>query len=923
MGLRKEQIVFGVVLLFVAYKANGLLASAETSRRGSSRAEDKQLVAPDMPDVALALPEGDRSVDFDRNLFEPPSPTQPLPPLAVDPPRFDALPALAPPTSFGPGAAHHGALLRRPAQPASARPLPGLFADLDAYDPGAGDLTEFEDLGLEEIDPDDPDAANRLPDDPEERAARIAGFKQQYDWIYRASYMFGRIENDDRYTLALDDTLPPGVALRFVQVDPFTGRALYGDNALEYTAEDIREFGLRDTPLTRIEVGYASFPETLPSTRVPEALRFAEECLQLRNETPRALEVAEEMYRRAQAVNTQDSIEPRLGLARCYELAFRLDDASAVYRDLLASGFAANGIVHARLGDLQARLRLDAAAEASLRRAVDLDAGSWEVRWRLGSFLASRGRYAEAEPNLAAAVDREPRGVENRRWRVRVRLDHATALMQLGRVDEALEAFQRSLSADPDGEEGLADVCRAGVVSAARLADSAAASAALAEISAGDDVASGGFDSKLGLGLLALDEGRFEEAAALLLEARGLDPFRAYEADRALSRVAEITDNPEEADAFAADALAGNPRDPWTLYQVGRLAEAAGDTIRARAAFQAAVELELAFTPAIARLARLLEDTGDVASAERYYERATDLEPGNAQLWARRGWNALAAGDLALAETSFRTARDLSPGSPSARAGLAWWRYATGDSGEALILLGEIVDDARSDGTVGPWSEFAEAEAERILDHDSKEVFRDRFDRANGRIANNWIEDKGVGPLSDLVDGAVRITGSQTQSGRTRVFRELPPDRFLAFSCELTVGPEARGTRAGVFLSMERPSRTGAAETRAEIAVCRNRDGEIEVRVQAKATDGDAPFRVTPGPPWPVGEPVRIAIQRSGEDLASRFTIYVDGEPVLPDIQVDSMMSSRQNLRFGVFTEGDPGRVADLTFEDARVVRRK
>ena len=134
------------------------------------------------------------------------------------------------------------------------------------------------------------------------------------------------------------------------------------------------------------------------------------------------------------------------------------------------------------------------------------------------------------------------------------------------------------------------------------------------------------------------------------------------------------------------------------------------------------------------------------------------------------------------------------------------------------------------------------------------------------------------------------------------------------------MGEKARGTRAGIFLAIERVSRAGAAETRAEIALSRNRDGELEVRVQRKSTDEDAAFRTLVGPAWPIGEPIRVAIERSGEDLTSRFTLLVDGEPVETGLQVEGLVSSRQNASFGVFVEGEPGRVADLSVDDVRVV---
>ena len=78
-----------------------------------------------------------------------------------------------------------------------------------------------------------------------------------------------------------------------------------------------------------------------------------------------------------------------------------------------------------------------------------------------------------------------------------------------------------------------------------------------------------------------------------------------------------------------------------------------------------------------------------------------------------------------------------------------------------------------------------------------------------------------------------------------------------------------------------------------------------------------------PGPEWPIGEPIRVSIEKTGEDLDSRYTLYVDGEPVADGLEVSGMSASRQNVRFGAFVEGEPGRRADLTVDDVRVVRRK
>ena len=918
MALRKEPVVFLAVLAFCGWKGSSMLADTPQAPRARRGAADYQSTGG--PDIALALPDEARDPSFERNLFAPPSATSPLPPLLPELPLFEPLGALAPPTGFGPAPAHYGALLRVPERPASAADMPDLFA-VEEEDPEPVEA-------LEAVSDDEEGAP--LPDDPDARAARIAGLKRQYDWIFSNGYKFGRIKNDDRYRIVQPGgAAVEGTEIEFVEYDITKGRPRFGDTTITYVAGEVRDFGLVENALTEVEIGIAWFQDPLLPQSFSKAIDFAQRCLLLRNETPRALEVAEVLFRRAQAINTGDSIEPRLGLARCYELGFRLQDAYDVYEQLLADGFGSNPAVHARLGSLLATLRLDVEAETRFTEAMRVARGDWEAHWRFGKFLLERGRIDEAREHLESAVAREPRGDESQIWRVRVRFDAARAALAAGDADAALDGFVSAKAADPADEVGMLEACEAGVLSAARFAASGSANV---ENGAGGapGPADGSFDLLLARGLAALDAGRFEEAARVLEVAAGSDPFRSFEAKRALSRVAEVTGNPEIAAAFAREAQDANPDDPWTLYQLGRLAEADLDDTRARAAYRAALTLELNFTPALERMGQILNESGEFEAAERYFQRAVsvagDGTPAGimAGIHSRRGWNALALGDLDIARESFESARGLKPSLASARLGVAWHAYAAGDTTEALAQFGGIVDDRRaSSDEVDPYVAFAEAQVARITDHEKKEVFQDRFDRTDGRIANGWREDQGVGPLTDLREGAVRIEGQHDSSGRTRVYRTLPPDRLIAFSAVLTVGSDAKGTRTGLFVSQERDSTSGDPEVRSELLIARTKDGGLQVLTRKSPTDDDAVYKDIRGPEWPIGTPIRVAIERTGDDLDSRWTVYVDGEPVAQGLDVSSLTSAREGLRFGAFVEGDTGRRADLTIDDVRVVRLK
>ncbi|MEM6569671.1 MAG: tetratricopeptide repeat protein, partial [Planctomycetota bacterium] len=507
-------------------------------------------------------------------------------------------------------------------------------------------------------------------------------------------------------------------------------------------------------------------------------------------------------------------------------------------------------------------------------------------------------------------------------------LEYAGALVWAGQMTEAFEAFGVAISADEANEIGQLEVCAAGALTAARFMDLGNGNGdgnggmGGGPVPGGGPV-TGGFEVLLAAGLFALDQGDVALAAQTLGLAADADPFRRYEAMRALSRVAEVSGNPEDAQAFIDEALRGNPSDAWSLYQRGRLSEAAGDEAEARSAYRAALDLELDLTPALERMAALLQVAEEHEAAERYYERATTIDPERAVVWSRRGWNALQLGDLPLAEECLRKARRLQPSLASARAGLAWWNYASGDSAEAITLFSEIVDDRRSAGEDDAMMLFAETQGDRIADHESKEVWTDRFDRAPGRVGNGWTLDQGFGPLVDLRDEAVYIQGQNDRGGRTRAFQKLPPERFIAFSATLTVGPDAKGTRSGLFIGSERSKSGGESQITGEIVISRSKDGILQVRVQKTQTDDEARFEEVVGPRWDIGQSIEVSIERVGRDLDATFTLYVDGEPVAEGLECDRLLSSRVALHFGAFVEGEAGRRADLKIDDVRVVRRR
>ncbi len=898
MEIKKEVAVFVSVAGFLGWSAYSLVAGGNSVlRTGRGGTEARTYTATAVPASDLALPDQGRSSAFERDLFSPPRDTAPLPLLDLVLPPLEPLPALAPPSAFGPEAKNMGPILRRPL---TVQFEPGLFDEsaLDALstvapdDGGLGDLNQVSDADLT----------------VEERLARIEARKTLYDWVVVTSLKFGHIRNANRFDLA-GNTDP----IEFIEVDPVTGQPVFGgQQAVAYDRERVQEFGLADTAVNRVELGRVKLGDVLRPGDFDGAMGFAFQCLEWRNDAPRALEVAGDVYRMCIALQPGD-VRPHLGLARCLELAFNFQGAADVYTSLTTGELHTEPEPWARLGDLYARLRMRGPARAAFDEALKRSRTDWLSRWLYGRFLLEAGDYEGALVHLEEAQKREPSASELRAERAGIRTDLGHCLMALGNLSAARDAFERGATAD----ERL-DLGPAGALSAAVLLGEAEA---LAGEESDEETPDASFDLLFASGLMAIELQDWGTAVRSLRQAAGSDPFRAWLAWRSLSWVAECTGYPEEAHAYIEQAVLANPEDAWTLFQRGRLLVQSGDDVGALASFKAALDQELDFTDALVALGELSHDGGEYEAALRYYDRALAIEPDRADVLSRQGLNFLVMGELAQAHDAFESALARAPELASARNGLAWWMYLTGESGQAQASFAELVDIRRNEGEGDAPSVYAEAQSARIRDHESKEYWHDRFDRI-GRVGNGWTYDQGFGAEVRLRDGAVWIEGQLEKESRTRLYRELPADRFLSLEAELTVHPDSRDVSVGLFVARETDSRTGGVRTHAAVELVRYWDGAVRVTLTKKG-ELDAAAQDLFTTQWDVGAPMRLRIEKHGETAAdTSITLWVDDVPVIENLALPTLGRSSQPLRFGAFVEGRAGRQAAVSIDRVGVVRR-
>jgi len=917
VAVRKEAIVFAGTVLVLGW----LIWSTrnEGVRAGSSRrAATPDLASHPVPDPAIALPQPRPLGELaPRDLFSPPSDTRPLPPLELEPIPVSPLAMLAPPPEPGPMPSLYGRFLRTAPFTIAA---PGLFS--------AEGLPEAEAEGV--------GAAATLPTrasdlSPEERALRISGYKKIYDWVRTVEFRFGEIRNPDRYRLSRR----PTEEILFVEFDPEKGRPrLPNQPPVPLARGAITEFGFADTVANRIEQGRADLDDPLPATQYDAALAFADRCVEQHLEAPRALEVAEEIYRRAMAAFTEDPL-PHLGLARCYEAGFQYEKAAQVYRSLLAGNHARDPLVLARRAEIEVLVRLFDEAEEHFLEAERYGRTKWQVQQAFGRFLLTRGRPAEAVEHLRLACQNEPSGAERKRERARIRAEFGAALLGIGDVAGAAEWFEKARQADSGEPSAIAGaLCAAALASSGRTGSDVGGAAAnaggaidggTAATVGGADLAGAGFDLHLASGIEALahrDPASAARARANLAAAAAADPLRAHLAWRALSFLAEVTGHPEEALRFVEQAVENDPVDPYALYQRGRILAQRDDLDGAMESFSRALEVELDFPDALAAMGEIQNRRGEFAAAERYLERALAIDPRLAAVAALRGINYLGLGSVGESEKSFQAALALEKDQPTAQNGLAWCRYLRGEVQEALTQLGEIDDRRRNFPETEPHRAWARAQLARIQDHIEKVAWTDRFERTD--LMNAWGRDERSGPQIAIHDGVVTLSGAFNQAnGLARMWQARGASAFVSFQARVTIHPET-AARVGIFVSRE-TERAGESTMEAEVTISRNPEpgkNTVQTRV-TKRGEEDLEYTDVPGFEWKPGVPTVVRIERTGESSDTHVRCLVDGVPVLEDKPMPNLGRTTSELRIGIFARGNVGRRVQVDVDDVEIVSRE
>lgn len=159
-------------------------------------------------------------------------------------------------------------------------------------------------------------------------------------------------------------------------------------------------------------------------------------------------------YREALARDPTD-FKSYKGLSYSLEKLGDLDGAMSELRRALEQGTTGDperdrvdrGEVHRVLGSLQVLNGRDAAAVSSFEQALALVPGDENARLKLANVLARLGRFTEAVEHYDQLLAERPDLAQQ------VLVKRATALVNLGREDDARGDFERAIAADPENPE--------------------------------------------------------------------------------------------------------------------------------------------------------------------------------------------------------------------------------------------------------------------------------------------------------------------------------------------------------------------------------------------------------------------------------------------------------------------------------------
>ncbi len=654
-------------------------------------------------------------------------------------------------------------------------------------------------------------------------ASSEAAWEQRYDkldtvdnrsyWglvIGEQRYLHGSTTDDDVRVLSSPFRAP--VLLR--RVDPETGKVIVAQQSFE--PGQVARIEFADSIENRIALARRRIPSGEDGLRDRE--RFIATLLGREAQHPEALDEAVAQARKyiEIAPNAQRGYELLLDV---YARTADFEQEVALFDELATGPFASAAFVARERGVLEARLRLDEAAEDHLLEAVRTDETDPRNALALSTFLSERGREVEA-----LRFAREARVRISPAHGPELRFSVLSQLIRAALAEADVDLAARTLdevSAIASSEQVL---LLRGAVEMARGDIAKARSAFLA--AATTDTASA--IALVGAGLCAFEAKSYDEALVAFRNAQTRDPLQ-----RQLALAAEgfllLLDPARIGDAVAVLERAQKvaPRDPYVLYLLGRAYRKSQRQAEAREVLDLCLRERFDFVEAAMELTRVqLEEariggSGAFAlleNAERIAARACSEQLERAKAGRRK--EPLYHEYLGIvryhlrkndrARNSFEVAQSQG-GEVHAKIWQALLRNRLGYTPDAVAMLrdtAQFIKDAED-----PMKKWAEVTQKRLAYHRGKRQLSDDFEAQ----APHWrTERKGQDKILWIfADGQLTVRGESSRE--VPCFTRYTIDRggdFVSVAIDADFGATAG---AEIYLRVSDEKEAGGGELRSTI----------------------------------------------------------------------------------------------------------
>jgi tetratricopeptide (TPR) repeat protein len=911
--LNREQWVFLAALPLVVLLGYGVVSSYRDAPVPVPRSQPAEPLAIAMRD-ARPLRDGERDPRWSeegRNAFEEPREEQELPPLDLPLPPLPARVWIEPPVPPWPSPRVLPAR-RVPSSVAAPEGASGAGFDGGSVADSPGGLEGGSNGGAYAASPEPAGgegggatASALLPAPVRQAGAPAAKApakppSEVYDRIHKGSeVIYGKILTKDPLAIAEEDDrepgrfrLKPGEKLDFAVFDVKANRRRMRK---DFRGGDVDTFALAETPENEYRVRRSRIGPDMEAERASkERLLLATWC-----EEKRLFPQAFENYRLVESIDPLVEREGALGAARAAEALWRFDEARAALARAIEKT-PEDARLHAAAGRIEDRLGLAGLAEASHRRALQLDPGQWGAALRLAHLRLRAGALGEARElfqKVASGATSLPEKAEA----------HAgLALVALieGRLDAALAAVSRA-SENRASADALA--LRAAILDA--KGDTAGAERAVREALALDpDCAS----ARTALAVLQARLAAPEAALATAESARLADPVHPFWALAAKGYALLRLGRREAALAAFKEAGLAAPWEPYGHYVLGRFSLLLGNTEAAQASLRRALELAPDFVECALALADAALREEDREAAQRYLRYAGAFGPETAETFGLWGYSNLLSRRFAEAEQAFEKAREKEPDDPLATVGLAYIQYRKGGDGvyRAVESLKSLAERAAKEPS-NPFCSYAAQWHDAIRDNISKVEWRDTF--AREQIKQGWDEIERAGVTISIDKQRVRIGGMQSDEHKTSSL-EKPLDgaRLLQYQVSLDAPPNLK---AFVGLSLTRAT-PGQSEG---IYFGKDPQGRVVFRAAKPNKPGD--WVVVEGLRWPSNGKATLALEKIERDAGWRLVL--NGTPVVPSLGDALAPKLTGSWRIGVFGHADLGVEWTAYADDVRVLLQK